>query len=407
MNRLLTLYYSLLLLTIVFPSHILAQRWVDIEPALSSVISITEIEGNLYSIASTGELGQSTDNGQSWEVINILAENNLPDILPFSITFFDVNFGLIALREPFEGKRLLRTLDGGQTWNLIDSNFNDCIGFSSPIDFKRISDSRAIVLQVSSSNAFVTDDRGESWICYDSISHVGLISVSHIHNENEWYRNGNGGIFKTIDAGETWNKILQKDIFDYQVKTNGEIYALSFRSTEPGGYYTLYRSEDDFQSYDSIPLMIDEDIDINLFVLPDESSIYLHTTKDEIYLSEDDGQNFEFVQELSNYPLKKDFINDTWYLSGRGLWRFDETATSLDDVFDIEYLHTYPNPSTKTLHIDSEEFESYQLMNTQGIIVKFGMLQQPTINIESLPSGLYYLSLINGVNTIIEEVIKY
>jgi photosystem II stability/assembly factor-like uncharacterized protein len=385
----------------------LAQRWVDIEPALSSVISITEIEGNLYSIASTGELGQSTDNGQSWEVINILAENNLPDILPFSITFFDVNFGLIALREPFEGKRLLRTLDGGQTWNLIDSNFNDCIGFSSPIDFKRISDSRAIVLQVSSSNAFVTDDRGESWICYDSISHVGLISVSHIHNENEWYRNGNGGIFKTIDAGETWNKILQKDIFDYQVKTNGEIYALSFRSTEPGGYYTLYRSEDDFQSYDSIPLMIDEDIDINLFVLPDESSIYLHTTKDEIYLSEDDGQNFEFVQELSNYPLKKDFINDTWYLSGRGLWRFDETATSLDDVFDIEYLHTYPNPSTKTLHIDSEEFESYQLMNTQGIIVKFGMLQQPTINIESLPSGLYYLSLINGVNTIIEEVIKY
>jgi hypothetical protein len=83
--------------------------------------------------------------------------------------------------------------------------------------------------------------------------------------------------------------------------------------------------------------------------------------------------------------------------------RIEEDCTSLEDVEDTE-LSFYPNPTNSKITFSST-IESIEVMDLTGrCVLTFSNARE--INIESLPSGAYYLRLTNNDKAIMRKVIK-
>ena len=71
---------------------------------------------------------------------------------------------------------------------------------------------------------------------------------------------------------------------------------------------------------------------------------------------------------------------------------------------DIEEISFYPNPTDSKVYF-SQAIEKVEVINLTGKTI-FTFTNTKTINIESLPSGAYYLRLTNDEKTIMQKVIK-
>lgn len=81
------------------------------------------------------------------------------------------------------------------------------------------------------------------------------------------------------------------------------------------------------------------------------------------------------------------------------------TVSSLVPVTS-EAINVYPNPVKNVLNINAKGDYNYQLISTDGKIVKDGDQSENAVNVQNLPTGVYIMNITQGGKTSSHKVIK-
>jgi subtilase family serine protease len=81
--------------------------------------------------------------------------------------------------------------------------------------------------------------------------------------------------------------------------------------------------------------------------------------------------------------------------------------TSVETEFEVNELTLFPNPVVESLGISStNDFETYTIYHTTGKMVATGKIENNTISVEHLTSGVYHLKLHGSNKSVVKEFIK-
>ncbi|MBU8882178.1 M4 family metallopeptidase [Kaistella sp. DKR-2] len=72
----------------------------------------------------------------------------------------------------------------------------------------------------------------------------------------------------------------------------------------------------------------------------------------------------------------------------------------------VENVNVYPNPVKDVLNINAKGDYSYQLISTDGKIVKDGNQSESAVNVQNLPTGMYIMKITQDGKTSTHKVIK-
>ncbi|MFD1615503.1 WD40/YVTN/BNR-like repeat-containing protein [Gelatiniphilus marinus] len=222
-----------------------------------------------------GKLLKTIDGGISWSELETNTETNF-----FGIDFIDNKKGFVVGAagnclengcNPFSAV-MLKTLDGGVTWEKVSLNLNkktelhsvhfvnNSIGFAignssiirttnggisweeqsfdntggimGKIDFNGTQNGMVIC---NGGIILSTTNGGNSWQINSTLSGSGTISIS-LTQDNIAYVSANNAIFKSIDFGNSWVKLINSatDHFDINFKTKNLGFAVG-RGNYSGG----------------------------------------------------------------------------------------------------------------------------------------------------------------------------
>lgn len=113
----------------------------------------------------------------------------------YDIYFTDDNFGLIS----GSSGSLLKTTDGGSTWQKLDAGTEITLFRTSGLDEN--------IFAAEGNSLFVTTDQGNSFSEVISLQDIGRIHDIKFINQQLWYVVGGNRVYKTIDGGTNWNLI--------------------------------------------------------------------------------------------------------------------------------------------------------------------------------------------------------
>ena len=317
-------------------------------------------EGNIYA-GSHNNIYRSYDQGNSWEFITDEGFTNIEEILIVSLDtiFLSCWSGIVC------------SFDGGLTWNpslLIYGN----IMFSD--------------IEISSKNELFT------------------VAVDYMQDT--------GGVYKSVDWGENWDKVLTMEVTDVAINSNDEI----FITTQWDG---IFKSDDSGETW----MNICEDIlDIMTIEINDEDIMYVGCQNHYmggVFVSYDNGENWEkFNEGLTNERVHELYIDHAGFLYALNkagfpngtLHRTINTTVHTQNI-EVDYndgLIVYPNPcsSAATITIGNlkAEVKTIEILNFEGKILFFKQITQSLItkaNINlphDMSSGMYYIRIFTSKN---------
>ena len=224
-----------------------------------------------------------------------------------------------------------------------------------------------------------------------------------------------GGVYRSADSGDTWEQIglPNKYVRSLAVNSLGDIFAGSV-----GDHYLyyggLYKSTDNGGTW----VELRNDVLVTSIVITPDDHIYFGSNEygDQagVFFSNDHGETWERIisgligpsnQKIEGLSLAPDGY---LYAYGNHLHRsvnpvFDANAAPLQEADD---LTVFPNPFIDFLHFQFSSNKYYaedysvKVFDPLGRMVfsqELGGLQDGTINLSSLPQGMYYISVeING-----------
>ena len=161
-------------------------------------------------ISSTGQgISRTTDSGLTWTTFYS------PQINFYLLPFTSPLIGYFAEGSAFDGSAsgiMGKTIDGGNTWNLLNYPFDDIVSVSFINDntgyVSMLTASGNIANVKTGSRLIKTTDGGNTWqiIIQNPIDDSGSGYYNlHFINETEGFCSNNG-IFHTKDGGNDWQK---------------------------------------------------------------------------------------------------------------------------------------------------------------------------------------------------------
>lgn len=237
-----------------------------------------------------------------------------------------------------------------------------------------------------SSGVFTSTDNGNTWM---DISDVGMhywtkdvIVDPHDNAQNTWYvavhsgwggpPNNLGGLYKTTDRGQTWERILDLD----------RVESASIHPSNPNIMYVTTEYEGLWYTEN---LNMTSNADFNLL----EDYPFQHPTR------------------LFFNPYDE---NEVWLTSfGHGMSKGSVIPTSILNPSEEErsLIDVYPNPTNGMVNIETE-MDSYHIVisNILGEQLIY-VMNERTINIENLPKGIYLVSMYQDQKIIgVEKLVK-
>ena len=315
------------------------------ETPLTYVTDIGEHNGDLIMVGSLGSqmfYATSGNQGGTWDTLNITEAARITGS-PMYVGFFDDDHGTIGIKGSFE-QDYLETRDGGTTWAPAPMPLDtSCNNLLQPYDFYLVSEGVGMVNGFQSGRYMMTVDGGETWSCSDDFG-TSWVPQMHIQNDSVWYTKDNRGFYVTHNAGSTWERVIDKEFIHFQC-TDDEIIALSTHYEEPDGVPVLYRTGDEWTTYESTPLVGFNEMYLTLFVETNSGGLYVLRAKD-VFYSENGQSDFVLVQTLDDEPFRTTYLNDTWYLSGRGLAKLEDPLSSTSPSPLTGTADLYPNPAS-------------------------------------------------------------
>ncbi len=188
---------------------------------------------------------KTTDAGATWE------SEELNYGTAFSmIDAIDENTAFIAAYGSGSNNKVIRTTDGGETWEDVLSgagatSFFNVVHFFNENDGFVQGDAESGEYEL-----YTTTDGGDNWTRVDGANipdpesgEFGIVGMYDAMGDNIWYTTNNGYIYKSTDKGNTWTK--------HQIKqtsgtTNIEV---AFAPDAMTGIAVVYDDSDDYRSY--------------------------------------------------------------------------------------------------------------------------------------------------------------
>lgn len=381
------LVFTLFIIVILNSS---AQSWEVIEP--QGIYDICGVGNTLYSV-SNQVLLISEDHGDSWTSLDLkpyLAEK----MISYSVGFFNELEGLISCKDNLTNTYdLIKTTDGGQSWvSIYPLNGEYSADF---FEIEIINDTAALITGFLSNRYVITTDKGESWEFVPQISTTGgFIGKIQVLDQDVLYRLGLTGIYKSVDLGKEWTKILDypdAQMSTFHMSTNDVGYAL-IQHYNNGN--KLLKTTNAWESFEEIPLT---SISLLAELIAPISEDEIYIIIQDVFRSTDGGNTFNLFQELPNQNTSIKIINDEWYAVGRGLARFNPNGVvGVDNMNEIEIqASVYPNPAKSDLFIMNNTYSEYSIIDIDGKTIVNGKINNDRISVNFLNNGIYFLKLKN------------
>jgi hypothetical protein len=187
----------------------------------------------------------------------------------------------------------------------------------------------------------------------------------------------------------------QKDTFYYENHNKPtEFISYLWEKSEKKWYINQYSS----YSYNEKGLMISE-IDSYYDLLIDK---LIQTEKCEYFYADSIWQEtIIYVWNQNTLTWEENAMQANYFIS-------PFPATRNDELGRTGKVHIYPNPCSDILYFKHSDFGEYELYNMHGNLIKqdFITANSFSINLSSLPSGVYLIKLQSETQHIIQKLIK-
>ncbi len=353
---------------------------------------------------------KSTNNGDSW--INV--SNGLPGIGGGNYA----RVTAIAKKENnifvgTDGVGIFMSSDSGANWYAVNNGITDL-----NITSLAVHDSIIFAGTDYGGGIFSSADNGAHWAAVNnglSNPYVSSLAVkgSSIYAGTQYW---NGGVFKSTNNGANWSLIStglpQETVKEIALKDSSDVF-VAYPS------HGIYFTDNNGTTWSKINNGLADTNILSLKVC--NSIIYTGSASDNIFLSTDDGMNWNpFNDYFVGCRTILDFaINDSYIFAvegsggggANGLWRRlkKDIVTYSEAVIDNAKIVVYPNPAMNNLYLESSNKNSEIIISdlSGNVILK---QQNPNfsvaIDISGLAKGIYFIKTISEKETIVRKFVK-
>lgn len=364
------------------------------------------------------------------------------------------SFSEEQLTDTIEGMRahtgLFKSTNYGEDWQLITNGlppFNQSIRmFGLSIDNNSPSNNRTMYITVDG-NIYRSIDDGINWQLVLTNGNLKFTEVDKFDG-NIIYAGGKDGLWKSADAGNSWQEIglaemhnlhqfTRPDIVPTWVDWSTDTYpyeGVFDIQTDPNVqnrlYVTvigkgkgLYQSEDAGQTWNHI---LTDSTMRGVAIAPENSDVIYATSSMSyhsggygnslgIMYSEDAGNTWQAVNDGMAYnyggiiEVETGMHPNVWVWSpGTGVQKAAVPYFTNTAINEIESKYNiYPNPTNGTLYLDKDIAEKqFKITDNLGKIVLEGMVKNNAIDLNKLHKGMYFLSFKNDSENYIKVLIR-
>ncbi len=282
---------------------------------LTTIILLTGLSCSLGSKSgSDGGVYRSTDGGNSWEHKGYVEQIKKKTVTINSVNvrkmkFDPYNRQIIYLATNSDG--LYKTTDGGESWKktgLQNMQITD-LG----IDAKNPN----IIYVTSGQYLYKTSDAGENWTkIYTENKSSGIlynVAVDSFDGNKIYLTNNLGGMFKSYDAGNSWQQIYWFDNPVSSLEINPRDTRLIYAIIENKGIWYSQNGGDDWSELNAgLKQFGKSGKKINSFVIDSDNSLIYMGTDYGLLKSDDGGETWAAIKTLIGFdtqPIKKVVIN--------------------------------------------------------------------------------------------------
>jgi photosystem II stability/assembly factor-like uncharacterized protein len=387
-----------------------SQNWViqnsGTPSDLSTVYFTNSVTGYAGGVTSPGTalMLKTTNGGTTWDSLS------LGIIMGYlsAIVFTDVETGYAVgggqfWYPPSSVGTILKTTDGGMTWN------NSYPGLTHPLWSVQFPDKNT-GYAVGFSSIYKTTNAGVSWDSLPVMNSYDLNSVFFTDSINGFMVADHGYIFKTVNGGSDW--IIQNSGTTNYL--NSVYFLNALTGYVVGGNGTILKTTNggtDWVSLNSGTLSF-----LSSAYFTDSVTGYVVGQNGIILQTADGGVNW-ISQTMPAYWLRQVYFAnpDTGYAVGAGgiiLKTTNGGGVGIKENFSTsQVIKAFPNPANDNITIEvSDQSTKGNLsilnLNGQELLQQTITKHLTILDITTLPTGVYFLRLINNKQVQVGKIIK-
>ena len=391
----------------------------DISIVDDNVIWVKAYDGSGNGNQTIKDFSRSTDGGNTWipgtASLGLGTGNSgLSSISAISATTAWLTAYPTSTQNAGQG--IWKTTDGGATWvKQTSASFSGAASFANLVHFWNANEG---VAQGDPEGGYfeiyTTTNGGTTWTRVPQANIPPPLSANeygYVHNldvvgNTIWFGTSMGRLYKSSDKGLTWT-VSQTPISDFGGATESGNYTFADENkgllNSSGGQ--LWNTNDGGATWNPmIPTGIFGTNDIEY--VPGTTMVVSSggATGYGSYYSMDDGSTWQ-VAEATTQFTEVEFLNNTTGFAGGfnsnsttgGIFKY--TGTQLPVAgFSKAAFSVFPNPTAGTLNVSGESVRSVIIADLTGKTVfrqAFAAVDNPSININALQSGVYVVTIAN------------
>ena len=288
--------------------------WTQINgPSGATILDFAIDSNDIIYLACGNGIYYSDDNGYHWNSTSFINGASSIGLLNNSTIFVGTWEGIY--RSTDFGNNWTHVLSLNNTINIKDFAFNDNVIIAAATHY------------MSQGGVYKSVDNGETW---EFISFSSTRSVT-LHQNGAFYAGTFGNIYKSVNNGETWTNIFNCERVEaISVNSEGIIYC---GTANDFGYGGIYYSSDDGNTWSTASLNEKRITDIDF---DSEDNIYACSESGEVFRSLNNSDQWDVIFDSysKNYALafNNDFDLFLGTSSGFGVYRKLSGSDNWDNI---------------------------------------------------------------------------
>jgi len=344
---------------------------------------------------------RTDDGGKTWN----FDINSFRDDL-YMLSFANKDTGLVIVTNNWA----YFTNDGGKTFSQEQWTV-PIIGDKQSYDYHMVN--RKTIYTVGSKvKVTKTTNGGQSWIPCEEFNFSNSINDITCIDADTCFACGSvAKIIKTVDGGENWEQ--------QEVLLNNNLYVINFIDSEygfvGGQYGVLLKTEDGGDNW----ITLDSHLNYNIISIHFINKLdgYVINDAGKISKTIDGGVNWTTINpnDENLYSISKIYFKDSttlFALQDNNIFKYDLSQNSTTDLDKIEKNRTvciYPNPVKDYFMISDngnliDKLEVIDITGKTYITAEYNISEK--IDLRGLKAGVYIVKLYSNNKVVIQKIIK-